>query len=174
MDTAEKNRLSGIDSITTQIDLPFIDMHSGLSAGSSTTDSISIGDIDIDLSTFGGGDTIVLGDYTTTIGNGGSGSYTVSNGSGFNWSNTPLTVDHQGSLDLRGEHADININGISVMSTLKVIQDRLGMLVPNPQLEAEWDELRELGERYRELEKKCKEKSSVWNKLKQMPPPPLP
>ena len=42
------------------------------------------------------------------------------------------------------------------------------MLVPNPDLEAEWDQLRELGERYRELEKLCKEKSTVWNKLKKI------
>jgi hypothetical protein len=38
-------------------------------------------------------------------------------------------------------------------------------------LEKEWDELRRLGERYRKLEKKCKEKAEVWKKLKAMPKP---
>ena len=42
---------------------------------------------------------------------------------------------------------------------------------PFGELEADWDELRELGERYRELEKRCKEKAETWNKLKAMPPP---
>jgi hypothetical protein len=41
-------------------------------------------------------------------------------------------------------------------------------LVPNSDMEAEWDQLRELGERYRELEKLCKEKSTAWNKLKKI------
>jgi flagellar motility protein MotE (MotC chaperone) len=44
------------------------------------------------------------------------------------------------------------------------------MLVPNPELEKEWDELRRLGERYRKLEKKCQQKAEMWNKLKSMPP----
>jgi hypothetical protein len=45
------------------------------------------------------------------------------------------------------------------------------MLVPNPELEKEWDDLKKLGNRYRKLEKKCKEKAEMWNKLKSMPKP---
>lgn len=71
-------------------------------------------------------------------------------------------------LNLIGDNADIVINGQSLNATLAAIQERLGMLVPNPEVEAEWDQLRELGERYRELEKLCKEKSTVWNKLKKI------
>ena len=62
----------------------------------------------------------------------------------------------------------IVINGQSLNATLTAIQERMGMLVPNTEMEAEWDELRELAERYRELEKLCKEKSTVWNKLKKI------
>jgi hypothetical protein len=47
----------------------------------------------------------------------------------------------------------------------------LNILTPNPEMEAEWDQLRKLGERYRKLEKKCREKSDMWNKLKAMPRP---
>ena len=40
-------------------------------------------------------------------------------------------------------------------------------------IEQEWDELRGLGEKYRALEKDIKEKISIWEKLKAMPPPTL-
>ena len=73
-----------------------------------------------------------------------------------------------GQLNLVGDNADIVINGQSLNATLAAIQERMGMLVPNAEMEAEWDELCELGERYRELEKLCKEKSTVWNKLKKI------
>jgi len=75
------------------------------------------------------------------------------------------------TIDLKGENADIKINGISLVDTLKTIQDRLNILRPNPELEKEWDQLRELGEQYRELEKKVKEQGDMWAKLKAMPPP---
>ena len=75
------------------------------------------------------------------------------------------------TISLRGEDADIDINGKSLMKTLEALEERLNMLTPNPELEKEWDELRELGERYRELEKQCKEKSNMWKKLKSMPKP---
>jgi hypothetical protein len=75
------------------------------------------------------------------------------------------------TLDLKGENADIKINGISLVDTLKAIQDRLNILRPNPELETEWGQLRELGEQYRELEIKLQEQSDMWAKLKAMPPP---
>jgi hypothetical protein len=55
-----------------------------------------------------------------------------------------------------------------------VLKERLNWLQPNPDMESEWDELRELGERYRELERQCQEKSQVWNTLKTMPKPQTP
>ena len=54
---------------------------------------------------------------------------------------------------------------------MEQVEERLNILTPNPELEKEWDDLRKLGERYRKLEKKCKEKAEVWKKLKSMPPP---
>ena len=75
------------------------------------------------------------------------------------------------TIDLKGENADIKINGVSLVDTLKTIQDRLNILIPNPELETEWDQLRELGAQYRELEKKLQEQSDMWAKLKAMPPP---
>jgi hypothetical protein len=54
---------------------------------------------------------------------------------------------------------------------MEKVEERLNILTPNPEMEKEWDDLRKLGERYRKLEKKCKEKSLMWNKLKAMPKP---
>ena len=80
-------------------------------------------------------------------------------------------LNQSGMLSLKGEKADIDINGRSLMKTLDALQERLNMLTPNPEMEAEWDQLRELGERYRELEQQCREKTQMWNKLKSMPKP---
>lgn len=86
------------------------------------------------------------------------------------WTDTTImSVSQQqnsGVVELRGEKADLVVNGESMMQTLRNIQDRLNMLRPNPELEAEWDQLRALGEQYRKLEAEFKEKSKMWNTLK--------
>jgi hypothetical protein len=98
----------------------------------------------------------------TTVGAAGS-NYQFSD-----WGIHDSNVTPSGQLNLTGDNADIVINGQSLNATLTAIQERMGMLVPNAEIEAEWDQLRELAERYRELEKLCKEKSTVWNKLKKI------
>ena len=80
-------------------------------------------------------------------------------------------LNQSGKLSLQGTNADIDINGKSLMKTLEALEDRLNMMVPNPELEKEWDDLKKLGNRYRKLEAKCKEKANMWNKLKSMPKP---
>ena len=116
--------------------------------------------------------------YTTgtgyTIGANGTSSLDWSNlsiSTGWTTTTNPSTISQAGLMELRGENADLKINGRSLMETIDRLEERLNILVPNPELEKEWDELRELGERYRELEKKCKEKGEMWKKLKSMPPP---
>jgi hypothetical protein len=81
----------------------------------------------------------------------------------------PLTINASGKIDLRGESADITINGTSLLATLEALQERLNWMQPATELEAEWDQLRELGDRYRELEQQCREKSQMWAKLKTLP-----
>ena len=51
------------------------------------------------------------------------------------------------------------------------IEERLNILSVNNDLEAEWEELRNLGNQYRELEKHILEKQATWDRLKSMPPP---
>lgn len=75
----------------------------------------------------------------------------------------------QGKLELNGDAADVVVNGKSLMSLLERMEQRLNILAPNDKMEAEWDQLRELGKQYRELEKKLQEQGDMWAKLKAMP-----
>ena len=104
-----------------------------------------------------------------------SSPYTISsNGSGYvttaiadpTWSSTTAMLTPSGQIELKGDQADIMINGVSLTETLKGIQDRLNMLRPNAALEAEWDQLRELGQQYRKLEAELKEKQQAWDILR--------
>ena len=70
-----------------------------------------------------------------------------------------------GTLQLQGEDADIIINGTSLSKTLQSLNDRLAILQVNPELEAEFDELQAIAEKYRSLEKKLLEKKKVWAAL---------
>jgi len=85
------------------------------------------------------------------------------------WSTSPLTVTQNSTLALNGDDADIQINGISLTDVLKNIEQRLNILCPNPELEAEWDQLKKLGDQYRRLEAELKEKSLMWSTLKSIP-----
>ena len=137
-------------------------------ASSNTVDTITLGSGYGSMTITGGSPVYTIGPITTGV-----------SGPGFNWGNTgtaPSAVNinsDQGSgvIDVKGENADIKINGVSLCDTLKGIQDRLNLLQPNPELETEWDQLRELGEQYRKLEAEFKEKTKMWNTLKSMPPP---
>ena len=63
-------------------------------------------------------------------------------------------------------NSDIIIKGVSLTDTLKDIESRLGILRPNQQIEEEWQELKELGDRYRALEQEINRKMEVWDLLK--------
>jgi hypothetical protein len=98
---------------------------------------------------------------------GGTGSLTTNIGVGTNWSTAnTLNVPVSGRMELRGNQADIVINDVSLNDTLRSIQDRLNMLRPNRELEAEWDQLRDLGEQYRDLEKQLIQKQRAWDLLR--------
>jgi len=80
-----------------------------------------------------------------------------------------MKVEQSGQIDIKGEKADIRINGKSMNRWMEQVEQRLNILTPNPELEKEWDDLRRLGERYRKLEKKCQEKARMWEALKKLP-----
>lgn len=133
----------------------------------------------IDLSSIGSSTTMWSPTYTIStptsgaiLQSGGTASNVVWQTNGINtndiWS---TTADQRGKLTLKGDGADVDINGKSLKSWMEKVEERLNILSPNTNLEAEWDELRELGEQYRALEKRITEKMATWNKLNAMEPP---
>jgi hypothetical protein len=95
----------------------------------------------------------------TTITSGG-----LSSGSGITYSsgtNTWQPSNHASGVIYA---KDFVIDG--ELSLREVLEQRLNMLVPNPEMEREWKELKELGEAYRQLEAECIEKSKMWKTLK--------
>lgn len=110
-----------------------------------------------------------LGPSTYNISAGGGGGYAGGDRFGAGWlTNAAVAIEANGSMSLNGENADIIINGASLTQTLKHIEDRLNILRPNPELEAEWDQLQELGKQYRKLEAELMEKQRAWEILKKV------
>ena len=110
----------------------------------------------------------------TTTNNTSSGSlYWGLNGTSANpgWGNITLaepalngaTLKVNGNADFEGE---VTIKGKSLSEMLEKIEERLAILHPNEKLEDKWDELKELGKRYKELEAEIIEKEKVWAILK--------
>jgi hypothetical protein len=85
----------------------------------------------------------------------------------YTWSDLTVQQQNSGKVSLRGEDADIEINGESVVSMLREIRDRLNILQVSAEMEQEWDELRALREQYEVKLAECREKSRAWNALKQ-------
>lgn len=156
------------DASGEQLELPLDNM--AATGWSGAVDTIDLGPILDDLSVTSG----------VTL-SGSSDVYTISSSSvlsplspsltlgsqNLSWGDTMTLDPHPGGrIDLRGEGADIDINGVSLMDTLRGIQDRLNILRPNQSLEKEWDELRELGERYRALEAELTDKQRAWDALR--------
>ena len=69
----------------------------------------------------------------------------------------------KGNADFEGE---VTIKGKNLTDMLEKIDERLAILHPNPKLEDKWDELKELGRRYKELEQEIIEKEKIWAILK--------
>ena len=61
---------------------------------------------------------------------------------------------------------DLKIKGVSLSDRLDRIEERLAILRLNEDLEEKWEELRALGQKYRELEADIKEKEQIWATLK--------
>ena len=97
--------------------------------------------------------------WTTTTNN--TGGYTFAN----------QNIQPNNTVHIQGEDADLLINNKSLKNWMERVEERLNILTPNPEMEKDWDDLRRLGERYRKLEKKCREKADMWKRLKSMPAP---
>jgi hypothetical protein len=99
---------------------------------------------------------------------GSAGQVLTSNGTNTSW----ITADPSlkgASLKVKGDadfDGEVTIKGKSLTDMFEKIEERLAILHPNPELEDRWDELKELGKRYKELEQEIIEKERVWNILK--------
>ena len=93
--------------------------------------------------------------WNITLDNNYTDSITVSD---WNWGqNKDITVD---------EDADITLGGKSLKEFMSNVEERLAILKPNPELEDRWEELKELRNKYVELEKELINKELMWEKLK--------
>jgi hypothetical protein len=98
--------------------------------------------------------------YTYTAGAPG----TIS--SGGNWTtynNQPQVLKVAGDAVFDGE---VTIRGVKLDDRLTAIEERLGILRPNNDLEGKWEKLKALGEEYRKLEKEILEGENIWATLK--------
>lgn len=109
--------------------------------------------------------------YTTTIPNGG---YTISGaGTNTNWSTGTGYYPNNANVHINAdgltmkEGSDIKIGGKSLTEAIDKIEERLGILNPNPELEDRWEKLKELRRQYMELEKDLLEKEKLMKILKE-------
>jgi hypothetical protein len=145
------------------------------------SDTIDLSGLSFDISSTmasggsGGGYTLTTGALTT--GANGPGQYTftqpgygqiLSTGTnGLSWNDysnvTPGALQVRGDAEFEG---DVKIKGKSINEMFDKIEERLAILHPNEKLEEKWEELRELRNRYVELEKEIIEKEKMWDILK--------
>jgi hypothetical protein len=131
--------------------------------GSMGTDTITL-----DNTLWSGGSITSPYTTTTTVPNVG---YTVSTGagSGYNWTttstNTKVHINGDGLTMQDG--ADIVVGGKSLTKAIDQIEERLGILHPNPALEERWSKLKELRQQYIEMEKDLLEKEKLMKILKE-------
>lgn len=90
--------------------------------------------------------------------------YTVSNGTtGWTAYNQPQVMKVECDAEFKGE---VTIRGVKLDERLNAIEERLGILRPNNDLEGKWEKLKKLGEEYRRLEQEILEGEDIWATLK--------
>jgi hypothetical protein len=105
------------------------------------------------------GGTSITAPYTYTTNN--TGGYTIAN------NNTPSTVHINTDGLTMAEGTDITVGGKSLTKAIEQIEERLGILHPNPALEERWDKLKDLRRQYMEMEKDILEKEKIMKILKE-------
>ncbi len=104
-----------------------------------------------------------------TVPNGG---YTISTGTStsYNWApsytQTPAVNITSDGITMQ-EGSDIKIGSKSLTDAIEKIEERLGILNPNPELEDRWEQLKTLRQQYIDLEKELLEKEKMWKILKE-------
>jgi hypothetical protein len=107
----------------------------------------------------------------TTNNTGGYGGYTFQQNP---WQSPNITLSQNTNLNgsqlsIKGDadiDGDLIVKGKSILTSLEKIEERLAIYKSNPELEEKWDELRDLANKYKELEKEIIEKEKMWDILK--------
>ncbi len=168
LDTITITGGSGTDSLTVSDTVMVIPGSPEPALTTQGITSISLDDLittsSITLPTSGAG---YMGSYS--INNGVTGyNITSGAGTGYTWTNSfapTVTIDTDG-VNVK-EGGDIKIAGKSLSEAIEKIEERLGILKPNPELEERWDKLKELRKQYMELEKDLLEKEKIMKILKE-------
>jgi hypothetical protein len=159
--------------------------------GSTDDDTITLTGWDSPLSTSLSTDysyTATLGTPTSITSGGSGATLTTTTGGGLMWGNvgTPYTyTGAPGTLTSAGGNwttynqpsimkvecdaefnGEVTIRGVKLDERLTAIEERLGILRPNNDLEGKWEKLKTLGEEYRKLEQEILEGESIWATLK--------
>jgi len=108
--------------------------------------------------TIGASDTVTVGS-SYTLGTAWSQDYSFNNvtSSNVHISGNGITMEPQ---------ADIKIGDRSLKEFMDSVEQRLGILRPNPELEDKWENLKGLRKAYMDLEAEILEKEKMWNILK--------
>jgi hypothetical protein len=123
---------------------------------------------------------VTYGNLAVGAANGATGyTYTSSGTSATDliWGNTgtwatatnPVTITQKATIELKGDDADIIMNGESLKESIREIKEALRIpskLNRDEKLEKEWEELQAAGDHYTKLLKEYREKQKVWDTLK--------
>ena len=120
--------------------------------------------------------TVTGGGYTLGAGYSSANAIYVGGGAGggtgisahTSWATTASTMQPS-SLQVSGDAeflGNIKIKGRNLTDWLETVDSRLGILHINSELESEFDELRALGDAYREAERRFTEQKRVYDILK--------
>jgi hypothetical protein len=159
--------------------------------GSTVDDTITLSNWDSPLSTSLSTDysyTATLGTPTSITSGGSGATLTTTTGGGLMWGNvgTPYTyTGAPGTLTSAGGNwttynqpsimkvecdaefnGEVTIRGVKLDDRLTAIEERLGILRPNNDLEGKWEKLKALGEEYRKLEQEILAGENIWDILK--------
>jgi hypothetical protein len=100
------------------------------------------------------------------VSSGSAGKFLTTEAGGTSWNTgTVVNIDADGLTMKKG--ADIKIGGKSLCEAIEKIEERLGILKPNIELESRWDQLRELRNQYIEMERDLLEKEKLMKILKE-------
>jgi hypothetical protein len=155
------------------------------------TDTITLSNWDSPLSTSLSTDytySATLGTPTSITSGGSGATLTTTTGGGLMWGNvgtpytytgSPGTISAGGNWTTYNNHpqvlkvtgnaefeGEVTIKGVKLDDRLTAIEERLGILRPNNDLEGKWEKLKALGEEYRKLEQEILEGENIWDILK--------